>query len=146
MQNISKIIVPVDLQQHTDKLVEYAMGVAGVLNAEVAFVHVVAPLDSYAGVVHPSWDQVEKEMKAHAEKKVADLVADNEGKCGGCSGEVRYGDVVDHILDFAEEAKGSLVIIGTHGRKGLEKVMLGSVASEVVKKAPCPTLVFNPYK
>ncbi len=146
MQNITQIIVPVDLQQHTDKLIEFAVYIAGEFDAKVSFFHVVESLDSYAGVVHPSWDQIEKELKDHAEERMANIIIDNKDKCGGCSGKVAYGDVVDHILAYTKEQQGSLVIIGTHGRKGLEKIILGSVASEVIKKSACPTLIFNPYQ
>jgi|LGVF01.1.fsa_nt_gb nucleotide-binding universal stress UspA family protein len=146
MQNITKIVVPVDLQQHTEKLTEFAVNIAGKLDAKVCFVHVVAPLDSYAGVVHPSWDQIEKELMDHAEEKIDNIITDNKEKCAGCNGKVLYGDVVDHILTYCKNEQASLVIIGTHGRKGLEKIMLGSVANEIVQKASCPTLLFNPYR
>ncbi|MBM9514487.1 universal stress protein [Desulfogranum marinum] len=146
MQNITKIVVPVDLQQHTEKLTEFAINIAGKLDAAVSFIHVVKPLDSYSGVVHPSWDQIEKELKEHAQEKIDNLVTDNKAQCAGCSGKVSYGDAVDQILAYVEAEKASMIIIGTHGRKGLEKIMLGSVASEIAKQAPCPTLLFNPYK
>lgn len=146
MENITKIVVPVDLQQNTDKLIEFAINIAGKLDAKVSFIHVVKPIDSYTGVVHPSWDQIEKELKDHAKEKIDNIITDNKDKCAGCSGTVSYGDTVDHILAHCKKEQASMVIIGTHGRKGLEKIMLGSVASEIVKQAPCPTLLFNPYK
>lgn len=146
MQNITKIVVPVDLQQNTEKLTEFAINIAGKLDAKVSFIHVVKPLDSYAGIVHVSWDQIERELMDHAKEKIDNLVTDNKDKCAGCSGKVSYGDSVDQILAYVQEEGASMVIIGTHGRKGLEKIWLGSVASEIVKQAPCPTLLFNPYK
>ncbi len=146
MKAITKIIVPVDLQKNSENLIEFAINIAGKLEAKVCFIHVVKPLDSYAGVVHPSWDQVEKELKDHAKEKIDNIITENTGKCAGCSGKVSYGDTVDHILAYCKEVQASMIIIGTHGKKGLEKILLGSVANEIIKQAPCPTLLFNPYK
>ena len=59
------------------------------------------------------------------ENSNANIITDNKEKCAGCNGKVLYGDVVDHILTYCKNEQASLVIIGTHGRKGLEKIMLG---------------------
>ena len=45
-----------------------------------------------------------------------------------------------------EEENANMIIIGTHGVKGLEKILMGSTAEKVVKKATCPVLTFNPFK
>ena len=52
---------------------------------------------------------------------------------------------MDSIVAYAKEKEADLIIIGTHGRKGIEKIMLGSVAERVIKHAPCPTLIYNPH-
>ena len=146
MQEISKIVVPVDLHQNTDVLVAFALDIAKKLDAEMNFIHVIPPLDSYSGVSHPSWGEIEQQMVANAEEKINSFVADNKDKCAGCNGKVVMGDIVDHIVAYCKEENASMIIIGTHGRKGLEKIMVGSVANAVIGKAPCPTLLFNPYK
>jgi nucleotide-binding universal stress UspA family protein len=61
-------------------------------------------------------------------------------------GTVIRGDVVDEVVKYAEEEKAGLVIIGTHGTKGLERILLGSVAERVLKSVHCPTLTMNPYR
>ncbi|MCK9294597.1 MAG: universal stress protein, partial [Desulfobulbaceae bacterium] len=58
--------------------------------------------------------------------------------------KVVIGDTVDTILDEAKSY--DTIIIGTHGYRGLEKILMGSVAERVVKNSPCPVLVYNPYK
>ena len=63
-----------------------------------------------------------------------------------CTREVLSGDIVDQIIGFAKQKAAGLIIIGTHGSKGLEKLLLGSVAERFVKNAHCPTQVMNPYK
>ena len=146
MQTISHIIVPVDFSKNTDKLVEFAMYVAGKFSAKITFFHVSETYGGYAGFAHTSTDEAEKELRAYSEQKMNNLVEDNKENCSDCSGKVVNGDTVDEILDFAKNEKADLILIGTHGAKGLEKILLGSVAERVVKNAPCPTLTYNPYK
>ncbi len=59
---------------------------------------------------------------------------------------VAVGDVAEEIIKHAEKSGTDMIIIGTHGRKGLEKIMFGSVALGVAKGAYCPVLTVNPYK
>jgi nucleotide-binding universal stress UspA family protein len=59
---------------------------------------------------------------------------------------VIIGDPVEEILKIIESEGIDLVIMGTHGRKGLEHTVIGSVAERVVQRSPVPVLVVNPYK
>jgi len=60
--------------------------------------------------------------------------------------KVLVGDVGEEIIRHAEESGMDMIVMGTHGYKGLEKVMFGSVAEKVVRSSPCPVLTINPYK
>jgi nucleotide-binding universal stress UspA family protein len=66
--------------------------------------------------------------------------------CPDCSGEVLAGNVADTIVAYVSDKDVGMIIMATHGAQGIEKVFLGSVAERVIKRAHCPTLVFNPYK
>ena len=59
---------------------------------------------------------------------------------------VAMGDPAEEILGFIEAEGIDLVIMGTHGRKGLERVIFGSVAERVIKTSPVPVLSINPYR
>jgi nucleotide-binding universal stress UspA family protein len=59
--------------------------------------------------------------------------------------KVLMGDVAEQIVDYATEIVADMIIMGTHGYKGLEKVMFGSVADKVVRSALCPVTTINPY-
>jgi len=59
---------------------------------------------------------------------------------------VVQGDPAEEILKYVESEKVDLVIMGTHGRKGLDRILFGSVANEVVKRSPAPVLTINPYR
>ena len=59
--------------------------------------------------------------------------------------KVLMGDVAEQIVDYATEIRADMIIMGTHGYKGLEKIMFGSVADKVVRSAICPVTTINPY-
>jgi nucleotide-binding universal stress UspA family protein len=58
--------------------------------------------------------------------------------------QVMEGDPVDMILRAAEETQSDVIVMGTHGRTGLGRLLLGSVAESVIRKAPCPVLSVKP--
>jgi nucleotide-binding universal stress UspA family protein len=147
MKEIAQIIVPVDLGSQTDKLVEFAIYMANKLSAKISFIHVnesSAMGDMMMG--SPSFEDLDKKRRAKVEQMLADIVEDNIGKCPNCSSDVLDGEAVAEIVAYAEKQNADLIIISTHGTKGLEKILLGSVAERVVKKAPCPTMVINPFQ
>lgn len=146
MREIHNIIVPVDFLQHTEDLVGFAAYIAKKLESTLRFIHVVENLYSYTEYAFPSIGRFELEVLEHAEELMKQLVEKNRNSCSGCEGKVFKGNVVETIISFAKEEKGDLIILGTHGRKGFEKMWLGSVAERVVRRAPCPTLTCNPYK
>lgn len=149
MQNIQQIIVPVDFHQHTDELVDFALNIAAKLEAKLTFLHVVehvAAIAGYADVYPASFSAIDEEIFGYAQKKMTVLVGKSKAVCPGCDGVVLRGDVADHIVDYVREKESGLIVMGTHGAKGIEKIMLGSVAERVLKRASCPILVFNPYK
>lgn len=146
MKEIRKIIVPVDFLQHTNQVAEYALYVSQKLGAAIFFTHVVEEAHVYGDFADPSLESYASRIAEHAEARMNRLVDTFKNNVSGCEGKVYRGDITDSIIQCAKEQDGDLIIIGTHGRKGLEKMWLGSVAERVVKKAPCPTLTFNPSK
>ena len=146
MKEIHKIIVPIDFLEHTDQLVEYAGYIAKRFDARLHFIHAVEPVQSYTGYEYPSFGTVDEEMAIRAENMMQEFRDKNRNTIPLSEGNVIRGDIVDSIIEYAEEHNADLIVIGTHGRKGLSKMWLGSVAERVIKKAPCPTLTCNPYR
>lgn len=147
MKEITKIVVPVDLEQHTQKLADFAIYMARKMSAHISFIHVTefyATGDMMLG--SPSLETINQERVVRAKEVMANLINDNKVKYDNISGIVYKGEIVDTIVKFAEEEQAGMVIIGTHGAKGLEKILLGSVAERVLKRVHCPTLTMNPYK
>ena len=146
MKETTTIVVPLDFLETSKRLVDYAVYIAGNLSAEIHFVHSV---DFYSGNIilgNPYVQEIEEKLITEAEERMANLIADNSDRCPGCTGEVVTGDPVDKITEFAKTKDADLIIISTHGAKGLEKILMGSVAERVLKLAHCPVLVMNPFK
>ena len=144
---IKKIVVPVDFGKTTNRLAEFASYIATQLSAEISFCHVVEPFSTGDMMLgSPSLGDLEKQIRINAEERMANLIEDSEGKGPTCRGKVLFGETVDEIVAYAREQGAKMIIIGTHGAKGLEKIQLGSVAERVVKRSDCPCLVMNPYK
>lgn len=151
MQDFRKIVVPVDFHQHTNDIVDLAVNMAGKFGAQVIFVHVVEHFARIAGYTEgcPTcvMDAYE-EMIKHAQQKMDALLDVRRSASAGCTSVVIRGeeDIAADIVDYARDQGADLIVIGTHGRKGIDHVLLGSVADSVLKRAPCPILLFNPYK
>jgi nucleotide-binding universal stress UspA family protein len=146
MREIHKIVVPIDFNQHTDQLAEFATDIAQTFNADVKFIHVVEPYENYSSYAYPSLGPLTNEVVEHTEGKMKQFVKKNRERFSSCEGKILQGNIVDSIIRYVNEESGDLIIIGTHGRKGLERLWLGSVAERVIKSAPCPTLTCNPYR
>jgi nucleotide-binding universal stress UspA family protein len=144
---IKKIVVPVDFQKNTQKLVDYAAFIAKQLSAEIGFCHVLEPFimgDMMIG--SPSFSDFDVKRSSDAEERMGNLIQDTGALGIHCAGRVLLGETVEEIVNYAKKEQADMIVIGTHGAKGLEKILLGSVAERVVKRAGCPCLVMNPYK
>lgn len=148
MIEIKKILFPFDLTQNSSKILPYVLSISEKYNSLVYLLHVVQDLNKWGKlyVPHPSMNKFQNEAIESA-KKAVDRICEKElQSCPNFQKMVVSGDEVDEILKVVESEGIDLLIMGTHGRKGLEHVIFGSVAENVVKKSPVPVLTINPYK
>ena len=148
MKKIQNIMFPVDLSEISSQLVPYVRDFAEKYGANIHMLFVARAFDYFSGYnVAPSsiitfHDEIvegtEKSLQAFKERYFADLPETRVG--------VEIGDIPDKILDYIEAHDIDLLIMGTHGRKGLNKVFFGSVAERVSKFATVPVLLVNPYR
>ncbi len=146
MQEITKIVVPLDLGTHTQKLVDFALYIAKKLSAHIRFIHVVEFYATNNLAPISSLEKINQERMERTTEMMAKLIEDNKEKYPNISGIVLQGEAVESIIKYAEEEQAGMLIIGTHGSKGLERILLGSVARRVLKRVHCPSLLMNPYK
>lgn len=144
MKAIKKILVPVDFSDNSMKILESAQYFAQKCDARLTALFVVQSFDDYSGffVPHMPVAKFEEEMVSGAEGKMDEFLKDFDG----VDGRVILGDVSDQIIGYAEQEGFDMIVMGTHGYKGLEKMMFGSVAEKVVKSAACPVLTLRPYQ
>ncbi|OGR00055.1 MAG: universal stress protein [Deltaproteobacteria bacterium RIFOXYD12_FULL_55_16] len=148
MNEIKKIMVPVDFSENSQKILRTAADFAARFKAELAVVFVVQNFDDYSGffVPHMPIIQLEEEMVNSAREKMKGFVTETLDDTVRHATAILSGDVVEEINRFASEQKADLIVMGTHGYKGLDKILFGSVAEKIVKTAPCPVLTINPYR
>ena len=148
LKNVKKILVPVDFSDNSQKVFMAAVNVAEKFGAEIVCIFVVQSFEDYSGffVPHMPVVQFQEEMQVSAQRKMSDFLEDNlpDGLAG--SSKVVVGDVGEEIVAFAAQEKIDMIVMGTHGYKGLERVLFGSVAEQVVKTASCPVLTVNPCR
>jgi nucleotide-binding universal stress UspA family protein len=148
MIKIKKILFPLDLTENSSKILTYVLSISEKYDSIVYLLHVVQDLNRWGKlyVPHPSMDKFQKEAIEVAKKSMDKVCEDQLQSCPNFQKRVVSGDTVDEILKVVESEDIDLLIMGTHGRKGLEHTIFGSVADNVVKKSPVPVLVINPYK
>jgi len=146
MKIFKRILFPVDLSEVSPKIVPYVKDMEAWFDAEIHLLFVARILQHFTSIYvpHPSVSKFEAEIVKGAEKKLQEFVNEHF-RASSPKAQVVLGDPAEEILSYAESEGIDLIIIGTHGRKGLERIIFGSVAEHVVKKSQVPVLTVNPY-
>jgi nucleotide-binding universal stress UspA family protein len=140
----------IDFSEPSLATLREAARLAGRDGAGLTLVHVYArPQPSVApelGSLVP--EQLEAAIRAELEPQLAAAKAEAEAAAPGISVDtiLLAGRPAQEIVALAEARGFDLVVVGTHGRRGLRRAVLGSVAEHVVRSAPCPVLVFRPHE
>ncbi|MEJ2587833.1 MAG: universal stress protein [Deltaproteobacteria bacterium] len=149
MVEIKRILFPIDFTENSSKILPYVLSVSEKYDALIYLLHVVEDLSKWgigSYIPHIPLDQYESDALKGAEKAIDKICEEQLESCPNFQRSIRYGDPVQEILKAIDSEGIDLVIMGTHGSKGLEHVFFGSVAENVVKKSPVPVLTVNPYK
>ena len=130
-----KILVPVDFSDQSAAALEYASAFAKDYGAELLIVHVIEPVIQDLEGIEPI-EAVEGLQAALRDVRPKD-------ESIGYSHRMLDGPPADAILRLAEEESVEMIVMGTHGRTGFKRLIMGSVAEEVVRKAACPVLTLR---
>lgn len=143
MVHIRRILCPVDFSDFSRRALDHALVLAHWYKARVTLLHVreIAPLAAYApgsGVV-PSALLTPEDRQSILDgmKRLAESEA---GTGAAVDFEIAQGHVANAIVAQAADARSDLIVMGTHGRSGFERLVLGSVTEKVLRKAVCPVL------
>jgi nucleotide-binding universal stress UspA family protein len=144
IQNVKKILAPIDFSEYSMEALRGAMELARDLNGELHIVHVVAP---HFALLDKMREQArETLMVEEAEEELARIKRDDCGNSTEVFTQVMVGPPVPKLVEYAKEQQIDLILLATHGRTGIEHLMIGSVAEKLVRAAPCSVLVFRPRK
>lgn len=139
------MLVPVDFSEHRSRVLAHAREIAPVYDMGVTLLHVVEVkrLPEAYGMYASQPDLGKLGTRAEmALNEEADSLRD----AGiDVSVEVRGGHPVEEVLDVADELDAAFLTIATHGRTGMERMLMGSVAEKVIRRAPCPVCTIKSF-
>jgi len=135
------ILVPLDLGDHATRVLEYAVALAATLDAKVHVLHAVNWPVLGAEIPVSVSDKAMDEIVAKHQRELDQLAATYARGAPVGSVEVKVGDPRALIPQIAEQRGVDLIVMGTHGRSGIARLLLGSVAETVARAAPCPVLL-----
>jgi nucleotide-binding universal stress UspA family protein len=139
MAKVEKILFALELADISERIVPWVELVTNQFNAELHLLHVVPDLNFFAYPYAVDTKPDRDAMKASAEKTLGQFEKDHLGNISATH-HVACGDTVEEILSTIESENISLVILGTHGRKGLDRAIFGSVTDRVLRAATVPVL------
>lgn len=136
-----RIILAVDGSKFSDAAIQTVIAQARPEDAEIRVLYVLDPpsllvareMGSYKSALDAAWEAERKEAQALVQR-IAELLRSKGLKA---TAAVEEGDPKSKIVDSAKEWRADLVVLGSHGHKGLDRFLIGSVSEAVVHHAPC---------
>jgi len=144
-----RILVPTDFSESAEQALKYAVRFNGLYHAEVFLLHVfnlpeyVSPLSAKAEVDSEVADDVLEAAKKRALGKLEDIARRLADKKTAISISLSMGVPFEEIVKFSAERDVDLIVMSTHGRTGLGRILLGSTTERVISHAACPVIVLK---
>lgn len=147
MATLRRILAATDFSDHSRGALDYAAYLAKSLGAELALLHVFEPRYYHQDVMRrigPEVHEWMKNLREEERRRLADLEKEVREKGMKVRSFFKEGTPFREILKAADEISADLIVLGTHGRTGLDRFMMGSVAERVARSAPCPVFIARP--
>ncbi|BCX04884.1 MAG: universal stress protein [Candidatus Roseilinea sp.] len=144
--DFKKILVPLDGSQFAEGALPYARMLAECSGGQIELLRIAVHPSSYVYVSDPATlASLYDSDRAHCEEYLQKVAAGLQAATSiTVTTAVLEGPVADAILDRAEETNADLIVMSTHGRSGMERWLLGSVAEKVVRGAKIPVMLVRP--
>lgn len=139
---IENILCAIDLSSQSEKILELAAAVGNSYGSTIHVAHIVPSLDYTLAPL--TGMRAQQEIESNAKQQVANLIANSPIAALPHKVVIEDGDVADVLLEFIQRQAIDLVVLGTHGRHGLSRLALGSVAEEIFRQVACPVLSIGP--
>ena len=138
----TNILAPTDFTDVSNSAVAYAAKLAVATGAHLHLHHVVADAVATQTVTDtPSFGHALDDVVKTGKARLKALLGANERAALSPTAHVAFGQPAEEIAEYAAQNGIDLIVLGTHGRSGLEKMWLGSVTEKVLRQAECPMLV-----
>jgi nucleotide-binding universal stress UspA family protein len=138
-----RILHPSDFSTASSAALRKAIEMAKASRGQLLIAHVISPIVPLAGEGYISpkvYDEIAASNRTWAGRQMAKLLAQVKKAGVRVSGTLLEGVAHEQIIRFARSKRADVIVMGTHGRSGLAKLFLGSVAGRVVTAATCPVL------
>lgn len=139
MATIEKILIATDGSKNVERAIDYAIKIASISGAKLYALYVVNP-DEYEPAIKYSGRDIIEILHKRGQEAVRKVKLEAELKKIPCEGVVLEGNPAKKIVEYAKENNFDLIVMGTMGRSGISKFMIGSVAEKVVRTSPVPVL------
>ena len=140
--SLRNVLFATDFSDSSMKALPYATSIARRFDSKVCVAHIVPPEDYPSGL--NSLDEAAQVARGEAELKMSSLLNSAPFRDLACDGMVGNGDIWIGLSDFMRRNATDLLVMGTIGRTGVRKFLLGSVAEEAMRESPCPVLTVGP--
>jgi nucleotide-binding universal stress UspA family protein len=146
MITLKNVLVPTDFSEPSSLALRYALAFAEAFGAKVYLLHTVEDPFSYpwAAEAYVNPEDIVARLRTDAELELTKLVTEEQRKKYQVESDVRVGRPFVSIIEYAREKNVDLIVMGTHGRGAIAHLLIGSVAENVVRRAPCPVLTVRP--
>jgi nucleotide-binding universal stress UspA family protein len=143
--DFKNILFATDFSEGSDFAFKAALSIARKFDSKLIVLHIInEPVDLRGFYVpHISFDKLEEEIEQGAEKLMEKFCRDHMGDFANFESYVLPGIPYDEIIKKAQEYNVNLIVLGTHGRTGLDHVLFGSTAEKVVRKSPIPVMTIR---
>ncbi len=142
MRDIKTILFATDFSESSDYAFEYALSLAKKFEARLILMHVInEPVDLRGFYVpHISFDKLEEEVEQGAKKMMEKFCRAHLGEYANYETVIVPGIPYDEVIKKAKASAADLIVMGTHGRTGLDHVLFGSTAEKVVRRSAVPVM------
>lgn len=141
IEDVRKILIPIDGSGYSMRAAELGISIAKLVGAEITVVYVIdtVVLEEIAKIT--ARNDVEKDLKQDGERYLKYVRGLAEKENLKTKTLLSKGRPFDQIVHLAKSLEINLIVMGTYGRRGTERILIGSVAERVIEYAPCPVLV-----
>ena len=144
---IGKVLIAMDYDETSQKVAEKGFAMAKAMNAKIVLLHVISEQPVY----YSTYSYIREwrvDIKGDLEKSIREFLEKAKKSLGDDSiqTELAFGDISTTILDKAKKMNADIIVMGSHSRKWLENIILGSEAQEVLKKTTIPLFIIPTKK